>query len=205
MVNNVAVRLVEASDAAALCKIYAPYVLNTTISFETKPPDEAEFTHRISDISKDFPYIKCEINGEIIGYAYAHRYRERSAYRWCAELSIYVIEKAHGLGVGRALYFALLSFLKLMRYQSAYGVVTCPNPESDRLHLAMGFENTGTLQKCGYKLGKWIGVTTYQLFIGSHPEDPAEPLSISDIPAERIGEILMKSTELISRRLRERD
>lgn len=205
MSGKVTIRFANPSDAAPLCKIYEPYVLNTTISFETVPPDEREFARRISDISKSFPYLVCESDGEIIGYAYAHLYRERAAYRWDAELSIYLIENAHGTGAGKALYTALLRFLKLMDYQTVYGVVTCPNPKSDRFHLAMGFENTGTLQKSGYKLGKWVGVTTYQLFIGSHPKNPPEPLSISDISAEKAEEILLESAALISRRLREQD
>lgn len=177
------------SDAESLLNIYAPYVTDTCISFEDTVPSVSEFKSRIQNTLPKFPYIVCEVNGKPVGYAYAHSYRSRAAYNWGAELSIYVDINAHHGGIGTALYTALIALLKAMNYQTVYGIVTYPNPKSEKLHEKMGFTNCGTLKKCGYKLGQWVDIVNYELEIGSFPNQPPELLTVSDIPPEKIASV----------------
>lgn len=94
------IRRAKAEDGAALCAIYAPYITDTTITFEYEVPTDAAFSDRIRETAAQFPYLVCEKDGEIIGYAYAHRIRERAAYDWDAELSVYLKQGTHGRGIG---------------------------------------------------------------------------------------------------------
>ena len=106
------IRLARLEDARALLSIYAPYVTGTSVTFEYEAPSLEEFTGRVKSILADYPYLVCERGGEIVGYAYAHRYKERAAYQWDAELSVYLNEMHHGRGVGRALYGALIEMTR---------------------------------------------------------------------------------------------
>lgn len=129
------IRPVRPEDAAALAAIYAPYTA-TCITFESPAPPAEEFAGRIAAVSAHYPWLVCERDGAPIGYAYAHRFRERAAYDWDAELSVYLAPEARGRGVGKALYSALLSLLTLQGFINAYGTVAVPNVPSERLHLS---------------------------------------------------------------------
>jgi len=179
-------RFASEDDAAALLAIYAPYVTDTDITFETEVPTEEEFRGRIREISAEYPYLVCERAGRIVGYAYAHRAFARAAYRWDAELTVYLAQDARGEGLGERLYRRLLALLRLQGVQTVYGVVTSPNLASDRLHTRMGFAREGLFRNTGYKCGAWHDVSWYALAIGNYENPPAELKSISQVPqAER--------------------
>ena len=177
-------RPVRTEDAAALVEIYRPYVEVKTASLEYDTPTVEEFTRRIESISAEFPYIVCELDGEPVGYAYAHKYKERFGYRFCAELTVYVKEGCTGHKIGTRLYSALIELLGLMGYKNLYGIVTDPNPGSFALHKSFGFKETGREHFAGYKFGKWFDVVLFERLIGTYDELPDErfkPKVIGDI------------------------
>ena len=125
MEEHFTIREAAESDAAALLDIYAPYIRDTAITFEYDVPTAEEFAARIADILKTHPYLVCERDGKPAGYAYAHRIRERAAYDWAAELSIYLAPEAQGQGVGTALYQCLTDLLVLQQMRVLYGCSRC--------------------------------------------------------------------------------
>lgn len=171
-------------DAASLVEIYRPYVEVETASLEYDTPSIEEFSQRIRSISADFPYIVCEENGFPVGYAYAHRYKERFGYRFCAELTVYVKKGNSGRGIGSMLYSALTELLEMMGYLNLYAVVTDPNPGSTALHRSFGFTETGREHIAGVKFGKWYDVMLFEKLIGTHEDLTNErvcPYRITDI------------------------
>jgi phosphinothricin acetyltransferase len=177
-------------DAGAILDIYRPYIETTTITFETQQPSLRQFEERISGITELYPYIVCQVNGETAGYAYAHSYRERAAYRWNAELSVYVRQGLTGRKIGTALYRALIAILELQQVQNVYACITHPNTPSERFHTALGFSLVGIYRKVGYKCDKWLDVAWYEKFIGSHANPPAPLLSVHELDAGRLALIL---------------
>ena len=175
---NAILRLATGQDAAQIADIYAPYVLDTPISFELDPPTAEEMGKRIASILTKTPWLVCEQEGEIKGYAYASPHRARAAYRWSVDVSAYVRRGHHRRGIGRALYTALMNLLPLQGYANAYGGITLPNLASVGLHEALGFIPVGIYREVGYKLGHWHDVEWWQRSLGAHPDDPREPLPL---------------------------
>jgi L-amino acid N-acyltransferase YncA len=168
-----------ARDAAACAAIYAPYVAGTSISFEEVPPTAGEFAAHIAETTTRYPWLVIEDAGAVVGYAYATQHRARAAYRWAADVGIYVDPARHRSGAGRALYEALFELLRRQRLHSAIAGVTLPNEASIGLHRALGFEHVGTYRSIGWKLGAWRDVSWWQLGLapGGQGEDaPPEPL-----------------------------
>jgi phosphinothricin acetyltransferase len=172
------IRAVTGADARAVRDIYAPYV-ETPITFETAPPAVADLRERIEGAER-YPWLVCETEGEVVGYAAAGRIREQGAYRWAVESSVYVAEGAHGRGVGRALYEALLSVLRLQGYLDVHALVTLPNPASVALHESVGFERVATFASMGYKNGAWHDVSWWRHALRERPGEPEEPLSVPE-------------------------
>lgn len=143
--------------------IYAPIVVATHISFEVEPPAEEELRRRME--IAPVPWLVRESEGEIVGFASAAPFRERAAYRWTAEMSIYVAERARLRGLGRELGEALLERLRGGGYRSAVGIVALPNPASEGLLRALGFQPAGLLREAGYKLGRWWDVQLWQCIL----------------------------------------
>lgn len=166
--HSIRLRRAELSDAAKLTEIYRPYVERSSFTLEYDVPSVPEFTGRIREFTADFPYLVCEVDGVIVGYAYAHRYKARFGYRYCAELSVYLDTAYRGNGLGRRLYGALIELLTAMGYKNLYGIVTDPNPASFALHAAMGFRETGREHHAGYKFGEWHDVVLFERMIGTH-------------------------------------
>lgn len=196
-------RLAAPSDAARLLDIYRPYVETTTVTFEYDTPTVEEFRARIVEFSAEFPYILCECDGMAVGYAYAHRYKARFSYRFAAELSIYLDMGFRGMGIGRALYGALIELTELMGYKSLYGTVTSPNPASCALHESFGFLEVGREHRVGYKFGKWIDVMIFEKLIGERKESDEPslwricPLSV-DTLGDKVDVILRKYEKIAS-------
>ncbi len=181
MLKDIKIRLATIEDSDSLLAIYAPYIANTAITFEYQIPSKMEFRERVANIRKEYPWLVCEINNQIVGYAYASRFREREAYKWSVSLSIYINQNYHGKGIGKALYYALLELLKLQGYYNAYVTITLPNIKSESFHEAIGFKEIGVYHKAGYKLGAWHDIKGYELKINEHIQSPVEPKSINEI------------------------
>jgi phosphinothricin acetyltransferase len=148
-------------DAAACAAIYAPYVTDSSASFETEPPDEAEMARRIGEYGASHAWLVAELDSEIVGYAYGSPHRARAAYASSCDVAIYVAPDAARQGIGRALYTALLPRLA-ETHHAAFAGITLPNPASVALHEAMGFAHLGTYREVGWKLGAWRDVGWWQ-------------------------------------------
>ena len=148
-------QLIKEEDVAEVLEIYTPYVRNTAITFEYEVPSLEKFSERVHHYTEQYPWIVAKDHGMIAGYAYASVYREREAYQWGCELSVYVRSEFQGIDLGRTLYSALLDLLTLQGYYTVYGVVTLPNEASMALHKQLGFIIEGIQKNSGYKLGEW--------------------------------------------------
>jgi L-amino acid N-acyltransferase YncA len=175
------IRLATLRDAAAIADIYRPIVESTAISFELEPPDEEEIRHRIEHKLEKYPWLVCENGGRVAGYAYASQFRERAAYQWSVETSVYVHADFRRFGIGRALYASLFPMLKAQGFFSAYAGITLPNPGSVGLHEAVGFRAVGVYRNVGYKMGAWHDVGMWVLPLKSTDSVPEPPLKLSEI------------------------
>ncbi|MDR2932561.1 MAG: GNAT family N-acetyltransferase [Oscillospiraceae bacterium] len=171
-------RFATPDDAARIADIYAYYVLNTTASFEYTPPDAAETAERMAAVTATYPYLVFEREGVVVAYAYASRFREREAYKYGAQLSIYIDEAYHGNGIGRALYGALLDLLAAQGIYNVYAGITLPNEKSVGLHRAMGFKEVGVYHSTGYKFGRWLDVMHMEKALNAYQDVPEPVLSI---------------------------
>lgn len=171
------------ADAKRLAEIYAPYVEHTAITFATEPLTAAEFEQKILS---PYPFLVCEVNGIVAGYAYASALREKKAYRWAAEPSIYIDPAYQSRGMGKGLMERLLKLLALQKFQSVYSCITLPNEKSIRLHESFGFREVGRFEKSGYKLGTWHDVVWLYLPLADFPQNPAEPIPFSALSEKDI-------------------
>jgi phosphinothricin acetyltransferase len=143
------IRLACDADVDAIADMYRPVVESSTTSFETSPPDREEMARRLHETLTSFPWLVCELDGRIAGYAYAMRHRVRDAYRWSVDTSVYVGEAYRRRGVGRGLYDSLFAILAGQGYFNAYAGITLPNPASVALHEGLGFESVGVYRGVG--------------------------------------------------------
>jgi len=195
--KTISFRLALEDDAEDIAKIYDPYVQYTAITFEYETPSADEFKRRIREITCDYPFIVCTLDGRIIGYAYAHRHRERAAYQWNAELSVYIDNAYLRCGVGKALYSALMEILQMQNIRNVYGCVTWPNENSEKLHEYFGFKKSGIYHSTGYKLGAWHDVVWYEKAIGEYCLEPEPFISIKDIDMNVITDILDRYNRIL--------
>jgi L-amino acid N-acyltransferase YncA len=151
-------------DAARCAAIYAPFVTDNWVSFETEAPDAAEMAHRIGDFGASHGWLVAEDGGQVIGYAYGSAHRTRAAYETSCDVAVYV-DPAHARqGVGRALYAELLPWLG-KRYHAAFAGIALPNEASIGLHEAMGFTPVGIYREVGWKMGGWRDVGWWQMLL----------------------------------------
>jgi L-amino acid N-acyltransferase YncA len=150
-------------DAAACAAIYAPYITAGVASLEERAPEPHEMANRIRIISRDYPWLVAELDGQVIGYAYASRHRERAAYRWAADVTVYISDDHHRRGVGRTLYRALFGLLERQGVYEVCAGVTLPNDASVGLHEAMGFAPVGVYRDVAFKFGQWRDVGWWQM------------------------------------------
>ena len=186
------IRLATETDVPAILAIYAPYVENTTVSFEYDVPCRREFMQRFYTITEQFPWLVWEENGEILGYAYAARPFPRAAYSWDAEPSIYLRQDAKGRGIGRKLYAALEEILKLQGYQVLYAIITQENDASVAFHEKTGYTMLSLFPRCGFKNGRWLGVYWMEkrLFSVESPKSFPIPFPRLRQDSQRISDIL---------------
>jgi L-amino acid N-acyltransferase YncA len=178
---TVDIRFARPGDAAGILQIYAPYCVSSHVSFEIVAPDEDEVRQRIIHTMKQFPWLVAEGDGQVAGYAYASQHRARAAYRWGADVAVYIAESHRRRGLGRALYTSLLSILRQQGYFKAYAGITLPNAGSVGLHEALGFQPIAVYRKEGYKLGRWLDVGWWQLELKPEFDNPPEPQPFSTI------------------------
>lgn len=191
--STVHFRRATEEDVVPILAIYAPYVTDSAITFEYDVPSEEEFRQRIRTISAEYPYFVCESDGQIIGYAYAHRHMERAAYQWNAEISIYIRQGFTGKGLGKIMCQALIDLLRLQGIRNVFSCVTIPNERSAHLHHSMEFSTEGIFQNAGYKCGKWQTIAWFRKNIAPYTNEPAPFLPISRIDRQLIDSILEKN------------
>jgi L-amino acid N-acyltransferase YncA len=164
------VRVATPADGAACAAIYAPYVERTSISFELEPPSPAEMATRIERTLARWPWLVAEVDGTVRAYAYGTRHRDRAAYDWTTETTVYVDEAARGRGLGRMAMQSLVAVLRLQGFHLAVAGITAPNAASVALHRSLGFSRVGEFETMGWKLGGWHGVEWFALELS--PRDP---------------------------------
>ncbi|HEU0104656.1 MAG TPA: arsinothricin resistance N-acetyltransferase ArsN1 family B [Vicinamibacteria bacterium] len=174
------IRLAGPGDAAQVAAIYAPHVTGASTSFEVAPPDAAEMATRIASTLVYAPYLVLETGGEVLGFAYASKHRERAAYQWSVDVSVYVRPDARRRGGGRALYESLFALLRLQGFYAAHAGITLPNPASVGLHEALGFRPVGVYQSVGFKRGAWHDVGWWQLPLRERTGTPDPPRSLAE-------------------------
>jgi L-amino acid N-acyltransferase YncA len=175
LADQFTIRNATGADAEACATIYAPYVSQTCISFEIEAPSPAELARRIASAADRHAWLVLEDSGRVIGYAYGQLFKERAAYRWSCESSIYLELGRRRTGAGRALYQVLLARLAERGYRQVFAGMTLPNDASVGLHRALGFESAGTYRQVGWKHGAWHDVAWVQKTIGVDEQPPAEP------------------------------
>lgn len=164
--NKLIIRPVNEFDAHHIVEIYNPYIKETTITFEEEPASDSEMKRRIEKVQTlGLPWICGEVDGNLAGYAYATRWRERSAYRYTAESVIYLNKELAGQGYGSQLYTALIENLKRTGIHVVIGVIALPNPASIALHEKLGFKKVAHFTEVGFKFGNWLDVGYWELML----------------------------------------
>lgn len=156
------VRLVQENDLPNICALVNYYIEHTTFNFRTEPQTEEEWITEWSAGRADYPWLVAIVDGRVVGIAHGGSWNGRSAYDWCAEVTVYVAHNTQRIGIGRALYGKLLESLEVQGYQSEIAVITLPNETSVRFHEACGFKYAGVLAGVGYKHGQWLDVGFWQ-------------------------------------------
>jgi L-amino acid N-acyltransferase YncA len=173
MTAGFALRDATADDGAACAAVYAPYVCDTAITFEYDAPTAAEMARRIASAQQAHAWVVLEEAGRVVGYAYGGPYKERAAYRWSCEVSVYLEPGRRRTGAGRALYTALFERLVPRGFRTAVAGMTLPNPASEGLHRALGFEPVGVYRAIGWKHGRWHDVAWAQKELAPAGAPPA--------------------------------
>jgi phosphinothricin acetyltransferase len=167
--SDVTLREAVPADAGGVAAIYAPYVTETAVSFEETAPDATEFARRIERSLARWQWLVAELDGRLVGYAYGSQHRERAAYRWSVEVSVYLASGFQRRGIGRTLYTRLLADLAAKGCCHAYAGTTLPNDASVQLHTAMGFTPIGVFREIGWKFGRWHDVAWFQKTLREGP------------------------------------
>jgi len=197
--GKVMIRFARPEDAEELLRIYAPFVSDTPVSFEYEVPTVPAFAARISEITRQYPWLVCEIDGQIAGYAYGSVHMTRIAYQWDAQASVYLDERFHRRGIATALYHCLFALLKEQGYANVCVGITVPNEKSEGFHAAMGFSTVGVFHKTGYKLGQWRDVQFMEKALNQYPAQPLPPRSITGISPQESAAIFRESEQLVRR------
>ncbi len=162
-------------DAPTCAAVYAPYVLDTAVTFESDPPSSVQMAERIAHALRSHSWLVVEVDGRVAGYAYGGPYKPRAAYRWACEVSVYLEPGRRRTGAGRVLYEALLARLAERGFRTAVAGMTLPNNASVGLHRAMGFQPVGVYREIGWKHGAWHDVAWVQRSLSAATGPPREP------------------------------
>jgi len=196
---NQTIRLAEKKDVAGILEIYSPFILDTPVTFEEIVPDEDSFWERIEGIMAELPFLVCEIDGRIAGYAYASGYRSRASYRWTKEVSVYIHPDFYRRRVAQELYTSLNEMVRYQGVADLLAIITMPNESSVTFHEHCGYRKCGEFSKVGYKLEQWQNVGWFELFLQDEtqaPKDRILPLNeITELPVFR--EALQKGMDVL--------
>jgi len=195
----VRIRLAKDGDADAIAAIYRPVVEGTAISFETIAPDGAEMSRRLAETMTDYPWLVCERDGQVAGYAYATQHRVRAAYQWSVDTSVYIADAHKRSGVGRGLYQSLFAILAAQGFFNAFAGIALPNPASVALHEATGFEKLGVYKNVGFKLGEWRDVGWWQLALQQTQVPTSAPLALAVVQGQSAWDLLLARGERVVR------
>ena len=190
---SISIRLASTADAAQICEIYRPIVRGTAISFEQAAPDVPEIAARITKTLGQHPWLVCDINNRIAGYAYGSSFRARYAYQWTVETTVYVHSDYQRRGIARALYASLIAILRQQGYCNAIGVIALPNEASVRVHEAIGFRKIGVFENMGHKLGKWHDTGWWQLELRPMPAEPQPPRPVMALARQADFKALLRT------------
>ena len=199
MKEAICVRAATPQDAEQLLEIYTPFVISedcsvSNVSFELTAPSLAEFRQRIVDISSKYPYLVGEKDGQILGYVYCHPYRERLAYQWSVEVTIYLAPAGQGKGLGRLLYETMEKLLCLQGVTMAYSCITVGNDHSIKMHEALGYRLIGTFSKSGCKNGQWLDTVWLEKQLQPCPKQPDNIKSWRELDPDAVAAVLTKAT-----------
>jgi L-amino acid N-acyltransferase YncA len=189
------IRMATTDDAAQVQGIYAPFCQDSPASFEIKAPSVAEITDRITTVTQTYPWLVCERANEILGYAYACQHRERAAYRWAVDLSVYIAPGWRRKGIGKGLLAVLSALLRVQGFFRAYGGVALPNPASVALLESAGYKLVGVYEKVGFKSGAWHDVGWWVLVLREVTPDPAEPQRITELDKNMVWQDAVRRGE----------
>ena len=175
------IRFATQEDAEDILAIYAPYVVSTPVTFEVTVPRVYDFKRRIASVSAALPFLVCEADGKIAGYAYAANQKSYAAYAWCTYVYVYISNEYQRCNIASALYLAILSLLKAQEYRKVLAVVTSSNQVSEAFHSAFGFQKVGTIERAGYKLGAWHSISVFEKALDNSDDPP--------VPTKRVAEL----------------
>ncbi|NJK81315.1 MAG: N-acetyltransferase [Chloroflexaceae bacterium] len=175
------IRMAREEDAADIWAIYAPIVQTTNCSFELTPPDEKDMRQRIVKTLDRMPWLSCDVDGVVRGYAYANPHRPRAAYQWSVEVSVYIDEHHRRRGIGRALYTSLFAILRLQGYFNAFAGISLPNQTGIHLHQSLGFTLVGTYSAVAFKREQWTDVSWWHLALREPVLDPEPPAQFAAV------------------------
>lgn len=179
--TSASIRTATAADAPSILEIYIPYIEKTTITFEYEIPTLEEFTQRIVTTLQRYPYLVAEVNGKILGYAYAGVYKGRTAYDWSVETTVYVKENCPVKGIGSQLYQVLEEVLQQQNIRHLLACITAGNERSVKFHQKFGYEEIGTFPNIGFKFNEWCDVLWMQKSFEPLPERPEPFIPFSEI------------------------
>lgn len=198
MADKVVVRLATPEDAAKLLPLYAPFVRETAVTFEYEVPEVEEFADRIRRVRQDLPWLVCEINGQTAGYSYASHFRERAAFGWDCEFSIYLHKDFFRAGVGSALFRCIKELLTAQGYCRFYSMITYPNPQSVEFHRKNGWQELAVYPQCGYKHGSWHDLLVMQMLLQDPmPGSPQPPVAVDNLPPDTVKNLLHRAEQEI--------
>jgi L-amino acid N-acyltransferase YncA len=195
------VRLATKQDVPGILAIYTPHIMASACTFETELIPSDQFALRIENCLQKFPWIVCRIEGMVVAYVYASKHREREAYQWSCESSVYVHNHFGGKKIGEDLYRLLFEILQLQGLRNIYAGITLPNESSVRLHEKCGFKHFATYENIGYKLGRWHTVGWWNLRLNDYDPDPPPPLKTSELKPQTVEQLFHLAARNIQSRL----
>lgn len=197
----VEVRLATIGDAEEIIGIYGPVILASATSFEISLPSCEEMQERIQACLQKYPWIICVIDGKLAGYVYGSKHRDREAYQWTCECSVYIHDAYKGKGIGKKLYRLLFRLLKIQQFRNVYAGITLPNEASILLHEKCGFEHFATYENVGYKFGDWHSVGWWKLEVNEYDPEPPPPLKLWELDPDMLTEEFAETARLIASRI----
>lgn len=182
---NIVIEIAKPKDVEKILNIYKPYILNTAITFECEVPSIEEFRQRIINTLKNYPYLVAKIDDVIVGYAYTSAFKNRAAYNWAVETSVYVDVEHHNMGIGKALYQKLENISKKQNILNMNACIAVPDKGSVSFHQHMGYVQVAYFHQCGYKLGKWYDMVWMEKMLGEHKVEPETFIPFSKLDYQR--------------------